>query len=212
MPLGGDTDETVITRTGGPDRREGLDELATRLGGHVAEIGLGHHQHIGHLHDPRLEELKDIAGARLHDHGGGVGHVLDVGLRLAHAHGFDHHHVEGRRQSIDSLAGGRRQAAQPVAGRRGADQHAVVTRVVLDAHAVAEQGAARAFGGGVHGEDGHTAPGGAPVRDEPGQQRGLAGSGGPVRPTICAGASPPSAAVTSARSAALAGRTGSRSR
>ena len=79
-------------------------------------------------------------------------HLLDVGLRLADAHGLDHHDVERRRQRLRRLARGRGEAAEARARRRRADQHAVVARVVLDPRAVAEQRAAGALRRRVHGE------------------------------------------------------------
>ena len=119
MPLGGATEETVTTGTcGGTDGREGLDASSRReRSGHVAEVGLGHHQHVGHLHDPRLEELEHVAGAGLHHYGDRVGHVLDVGLRLADADGLDHHHVERRGEGVHAPRAWRR-PARPAGCRR----------------------------------------------------------------------------------------------
>ena len=58
-------------------------QVAPRALGDVAEVGLGHHEHVGDLHDPGLEELQDVARAGLDDDGDGVGHLGDVGLALA---------------------------------------------------------------------------------------------------------------------------------
>ena len=59
---------------------------------------------------PGLQELQHVAGAGLNDDRDGVTDLLDVGLRLAHADGLDHHHVERGRQR---LAASRVAAASP---------------------------------------------------------------------------------------------------
>ena len=162
-----------------PERRQRLRQVAAGAHGHVAEVGLRHHQHVGHLHDPGLEELERVAGAGLDDHRHGVADLLDVGLRLADADRLDHDDVEGRRQRLGGLARGGGQAAEPPARGGRADQDAVVPRVVLDPRAVAEQRAAGALRRRVHGEHGDGAPVVAPAADERGQQRRLAGAGRP---------------------------------
>ena len=92
-------------------------QVATARRGDRAEVGLRHHEHVGHLHDPGLQELQRVAGARLDDDRDGVGHLGHLGLRLPDADGLDHHHVERRRQRLRGGAGGGGEAAEPLARR-----------------------------------------------------------------------------------------------
>jgi hypothetical protein len=154
-----------------------LLEVAARPVGRGAQVGLGHDQHVGHLHDARLQELEHVAGLGLdHDHHG-VADLLDVGLGLADPDRLDHHQVECCSQRLRRLARGGGEAPEAAARRGGADEHAVVARVVLDPGAVAEECAARALGGRVHGEHGDRAPTSAPDAHERREQRGLARAG-----------------------------------
>ena len=95
-----------------------LLEVAPRAVGGRSEVGLGHHEHVRHLHDARLEELEHVAGSRLNHDRHGVADLLHVGLRLSHAHGLDHNHVEGGRQRLGGLASGRGQSAEARRPRR----------------------------------------------------------------------------------------------
>ena len=81
------------------------------------EVGLRHHEHVGHLHDSRLQELEHVARARLDDHRDGVGDVGHLGLRLTDADGLDHDHIEGGGQGGGGRPG-RRERARPAARRR----------------------------------------------------------------------------------------------
>ena len=87
--------------------------MARRAG--PVRSALRHDDHVGHLHDPGLEELEHVAGGRLHDHRHRVGHVGHLDLGLTDPDGLDHHHVERRGQR------GRR-AAWRVRGRRADPQ------------------------------------------------------------------------------------------
>ncbi len=87
--------DTASTRRGGrAERAQGRAEVAPGAHRDLPEVGLGHDEHVGDLHDPRLQELQHVAAAGLHDDGDGVGDVGDVGLGLAHADGLDDDHVE----------------------------------------------------------------------------------------------------------------------
>ena len=141
-------------------------QVTARALGDLAEVGLGHHQHVGDLHDPRLQELEHVAGPGLDHDRDGVGRLCHLGLRLADADGLDHHHVERRGQRLRGGAGGGREAAEPLAGRRRADEQPAVAGIGLDPHAVAEQRAARALRGRVDGEHRDGAPV-APARRGP---------------------------------------------
>ena len=154
-------------------------QVAPRAQRDVAEVGLGHHEHVGDLHDPRLQELQDVARAGLDDDGDGVGHLGDVGLALADADGLDHDDVEGGGQRLRGRArGGREPAEAPGRGGR-ADEDAAVGRVEGDPRAVAEQRAARAPRRRVDGEHRDAAPAGPPRAHELAQQRRLARAGRP---------------------------------
>ena len=142
-----------------------------------AEVGLGDDEHVGHLHDPRLQELQRIAAARLDDDRDGVRGLGDVGLGLADADGLDHDDVEGVGERLGGRAGGRGEAAEALARGHRADEDVAVGRVVLDPRAVAEQRAAGALGGGVDGEHGDAALARAPLAQQRGEQRRLADAG-----------------------------------
>ena len=163
----GDGEHRHLGRTHGG---KGLRQVAPRARGGIAQVRLRDYEQVGDLHDPRLQELQHVSGCWLHHHRNGVTHVLDIGLRLAHAHRLDHHHVERRCQGLGRLPSGRGEAAQPPPGGCRADQHAVVARVVLDARTVAEQRAAGALARRVHCEDGDGLFALAPLRDEHRQQ------------------------------------------
>ena len=100
------------------ERAQRRVQVAPRAQGDVAEVGLGHHEHVGDLHDPRLQELQDVARAGLDDDGDGVGHLGDVGLALADADGLDDDDVEGGRQRVRGGARGGRQPAEAPGRRR----------------------------------------------------------------------------------------------
>ena len=209
IPLGGGT---LLTATTGVPRSPSERSAALRsrraLQRHLAEVGLGHDQHVGDLHDPGLDELQRVAGAGLDDDGDGVGRLRHLGLGLADADGLDHHDVEGGRQRLRGGAGGGGEAAEPLPGGGRADEQPAVARVGVDPRAVAEQRAAGALGGGVDGEHGD----GAVTRAPRARRARSAAStcrrpGGPVTPTTWAGASPPSRwGDTSASSAAISSR------
>ena len=87
----GDSQHRRVLR---PERTQRGVEVPDRAKRRRAEIGLGDNEDVRHLHDPRLEELQDVAGARLHDHDNRVRDIGDLGLGLADADGLDHDHVE----------------------------------------------------------------------------------------------------------------------
>ena len=151
-------------------------EVAAGTDGDLAQVGLGHHQHVGDLHDPGLDELQRVAAAGLDDDGDGVGGLGHLGLGLADAHGLDHHDVERGCECLGGGPGGGGEAAEPLPGRGGADEQAAVGGVGFDPRAVAEQRAAGALGGRVDGEhrDGAAPP--APGAGQRAQQRRLAGA------------------------------------
>ena len=109
---GCDTATTSVARAPS-ERSAALRSRRARLRD-LAEVGLRHHEHVGDLHDPGLQELEHVARARLDDDRDGVGDVGDLGLRLADADGLDDDDVErgGERR--------RRVARRRAPGRRGA--------------------------------------------------------------------------------------------
>ena len=140
------------------------------------EVGLRDDEHVGDLHDPRLQELQDVAAAGLHHDRDGIGHLGHLGLGLTDADGLDDDDVERRGERVGGGARRGGEAAEPPAGGHRADEDALVARVDDDPRAVAEQRAARALGGRIDGEHRDAAPARAPRRDEVRQQRRLAGA------------------------------------
>ncbi len=98
----------------------------------LTEVGLRHDEHVGDLHDPGLQELQDVAAARLHDDGDRVGDVGDLGLGLADADRLDHDDVERRRERVRGGTRRPRQPAEALAGGGRADEHVAVRRIELD--------------------------------------------------------------------------------
>ena len=166
-------------RVAGAERAERGAQVVLGAGGRRAEVGLGDDEHVGHLHDPRLEELQRVAAAGLDDDRDRVGGLGDVGLGLADADGLDHDDVERVGQRLGRRTGRGGEPAEPLARCHRADEDVTVGGVVLDPGPVAEQRAARALRGGIDGEHGHRAAAAAPLAHERGEQRRLADAGRP---------------------------------
>ena len=155
MPSAGGSAETAQHgHASGAERAERRAQVVLRAAGGRAEVGLGDDEHVGHLHDPGLQELQRVAEPGWTTTATRVGGLGDVGLRLADADGLDHHDVERGGQRLRGRAGRGGEPAEPLAGGHRADEHVAIGRVVLDPRAVAEQRAAGALGGRVDGEHG----------------------------------------------------------
>ena len=202
-----DTARTGVVRAPSARSAARRSSSARRAGG--AEVGLGDHEHVGHLHDPGLQELQRVAGAGLDDDGDRVRGLGDVGLGLADADGLDHDDVERVGQRLRGRAGRGREAAEALAGGHRADEDVAVGGVVLDPRAVAEQRAAAALGGRVDREHRHRLRRASATRAAARESSvDLPTPGGPVTPTTCPAPSP--AAETSAAASARAVRVSSR--
>ena len=209
IPDAGGSEETATTaRVALAERAQRRAQVAPRAQRDLAEVGLGHHEHVGDLHDPGLEELQGVAGARLDHDRGRVGRLGDLRLGLADADRLDHDDVEGGGQRLGGRAGGGGEPAEPLARRGRADEQPAVGRVGVDPRAVAEQ----------RRRPSAWTSGRRRARRRCGRRRArrararsaastCPAPGGPVTPTTCAGASPPSrAGETSASSAATCSR------
>ena len=153
-------------RVAGAEREQRGLQVGHGAPGNAAEVGLGDDEHVGHLHDPRLQELEHVAGGGLDDDRDRVGDVGHLGLRLADADGLDHDHVECGGERFGRRARGGGKAAE--AGARGgrADEHVAVVRVDLDPGPVAEQRAAGAPRARIDRQHGDRPVMRAPVLDE----------------------------------------------
>src|SRR5579864_2049081 len=145
-------DVLAARRLGEHDRRPPLAVLVQREDGtHLVQhrlrrrmIQLVDRDHVGDLHDPRLQRLHGVAGAGHEHERDGVGDADHLHLALPRAH---------RLEEDDVLAGGvedeqrlqRRlgEAAEMAARPHRPDEDARVEEVVGQADAVAEQGALR---------------------------------------------------------------------
>ena len=152
IPCTGWTEETASTGAPSPSARSAARRSRTARSAIVPEVGLGDDEHVGHLHDPGLEELEHVAGAGLHDDRDGVGHLGHLGLGLPDADGLDDHDVERRGERLRRGARRGREAAEPLARRHRADEQPAVGGVGVDPRAVAQQRAARALRRRVDGE------------------------------------------------------------
>jgi hypothetical protein len=156
-----------------PELKDSPDLAEHRVGQRV--IGLVDDDHVGDLHDPRLQRLDRVARARLEHEDDGVGVIDDVDLGLADADGFDEHVVlAGGVHQQGGLQRRLREPAQSTAVGHRADEHARVEEVLRQADAVAQQRAACEGRRRVDRKHGDVAPGRALGLRQRADQRGLA--------------------------------------
>jgi hypothetical protein len=157
-------------------RQDAADLADHRVGQRV--VGLVDDDDVGDLHDPGLQRLDAVAGARDEDEDDRVGVVDDVDLGLADADGLEEDVVLAA--GVHQQGGLERRLAQPAEGAavgHRADEDARVEEVLGQADAVAEEGTVGERRGGVDREDADRALGGAAGPRQRGDQRGLAGAG-----------------------------------
>ena len=141
-------------------------------------IRLVHDEDVGDLHDPGLERLDLVAGARHQHDDRDVGGADDVHFVLAHADRFDEDDVLAGGVEDERGVGGRaRQPAEVAARRHAADEDAGVGDVRLHADAVAEDRAAGVRAGRIDRDDADGLARSAELRDQAIDQRALAGAG-----------------------------------
>ncbi len=137
--------------SGGAERAHEVGDGAVReISG--AHIGLVHHEEIGDLHDPGLQELERVAASGLDHDEGGLGQILDVDLRLPDARGLDEDDVVRRREHLDGRRDGLGEPARVTMGGEGAHEQALVIRVEAHARAIPEERASAACAGGIDGD------------------------------------------------------------
>ena len=174
----------------------------------VAQVRLRHHEHVGHLHDPRLQELKHVPRAWLHHHRDRVADLLDVGLGLARPRRSRPPRCRRRRRARRRPPASRRPARR--GGRRprwsGSAMPSSLGSCSMRARSPSSEPPERLRTGRPPARrrfarpPRHTATSADSSVDLP-------APGGPVTPIRCAGASPPSAAgETSASRAPAASR------
>ena len=173
---------------GAHDRRPPLSG-AERLQGEVrldgchhaigtVAVGLVDDEDVGNLHDPGLERLDVIAGAR-HEHDqGDIGGADDVHFVLPHAHGLNDDHRLARRVEHDCcVRGGARQPAKMTARGHAANEHAGIARVRLHPNSVAKHRPAGKRTRGIDSKHSDRLAGRARNCHHPIDQRALPGSG-----------------------------------
>ncbi len=125
----------------------------------VRAVRLVDGDHVGQLQDALLDALQLVAGAGQRQQQEGVDHLGDRRLGLADTYGLDQDHVVARRlHHHHRLPGGLRDPAQRARAGGGADEGRRVDRQAFHPGLVAQDGAARAGGGRVDGEDRHPVP------------------------------------------------------
>ena len=157
-------------------------------GGHAVgavAVGLVDDVEVGYLHHAGLQRLDGISGLGNQGDGHGVGHAHDAQFGLAHADGFDYHHVvtggvQGPGDALDDAG----QAAGLPAGGDAADEDAGVEVVALHPDAVAQQRAAAEGAGGVNGDDAHPFFLAAQQAGQLVNDGAFARAGGPVMPRV----------------------------
>src|SRR5438132_4950668 len=136
--------------------------------------------HVWNLHDPSLERLDRVPGARHQHEHDRVGDFDHLDLALAGAHGLEENEVlAGRVEDEHRLQRRLREPALVAAGSHRADEDLRVEEVVGQADPVAEERSLRERARGVDRDHADGAARLADVADERADQRRLADSGWP---------------------------------
>ena len=163
--IGERLDTTAQRRTGRKRRRlpalgirapaQGSFQLRQRLARRHADIFLIDDDHMRHFHDARLEKLNTVAGGRLGDEAGGVGHLGHVDFLLPHTDRLDQHDIKGRQHRQAHRPDLGAQAAKLAATGQRADEHLTVGATGVHAQPVTEQRAATDRAGRIDRQDRH---------------------------------------------------------
>ena len=96
--------------------------------------------HVGNLHDPRLQRLDRVARARHENEQHGVGDADHLDLALAGPHRLEEHELlAGRVEHEQRLQRGLREPAEMPTRPHRADEHAWVEEVIGEPDAVPEE-------------------------------------------------------------------------
>ena len=206
MPAGGGTEDTDTTADTEPSERSAASRSARAPDRHLAEVGLGHHQHVGDLHDPGLQELQDVAGCRAAPRPPRCRPRRRPRSRIGRRR--PSRSPPRRTRTASAVAAARVAGARPPR-RSPAAVERMNTAVVARDRARSARGR-RAATPPERREVGSTAStateraDAASPRTSRDSSEDLPTPGGPVTPTMCPGASPPSAAGETAASSASA--------
>ena len=162
---------------GPPDRRRQHRPQLGRGPLRAGLVALVDDHEVGDLQQAGLDRLDLVAHLGRLEDDGRVGRGRDLDLALAGPDGLDEDQVEPGRVEHGGCRGRRRgePAGVPARGHR-ADEHVAVGRVGLHPDPVAEQRAAGDRRRRIDGHDRHGPTGGADLRDERRDERGLAGA------------------------------------
>src|ERR1700730_12906121 len=116
-------------RRGRAQRAQRRAQVASGAGRNLSEIGLRDYEHVGNLHDARLQELEHVAATGLHNDDDRVGDVHNLRLRLPYADRLDHDEVKRGGQRVCRRARRPCESAEPLACGGGADQYAAICGV-----------------------------------------------------------------------------------
>ena len=146
-------------------------------------IHLVDRDHVGDLHDARLQRLHAVARpGHQHEHDG-VGDPHHLDLALAGADGLDENELLPRGVEHEQRLQRRlREAAEMAASAHRPDEHLGIGEVVGEPDAIAEQGAVRERRRRIDGDDSDGSLLAAHVAHEPGDQRRLSDSRWPRDP------------------------------
>ena len=178
---------------------EGIDTLCSnRLGQHDRRLSLGvrterHHganvvqqrlcaglihlvdrDHVGDLHDPGLQGLHRIAGARHQHEQHLVGDAHHFDLALTGTDRLEEDHVAaGRVQEEQRLERRLGEAAEVTPRSHRPDEHTRIEKVIDESNPVSEQGSLRERARGIDGDDAHGEPEAPDMADERSDERRL---------------------------------------
>ena len=143
--------------------------------------------HVRDLHDPRLERLDGVTGARHEHEQDDVGDADHLDLALPRADRLEEDEVLAR--GVDQQERLQRRLGQPAempTRAHRADVHVRIEEVVGEPDPVAQSAPCVNGLEGVDGDHADASPEPAGVADERAHERGLADPGGPVTPTDAA--------------------------
>ncbi len=171
----GEHDRRLPPGVGG-EREHGADVARERLGTGLMHLVDG--DHIGDLHDPRLQRLHRVAGAGHEHENDGVRDAHHLDLALTGTDRLEEDDVPAARiQQKEALQRRLGEAAQMPTRAHRADEHTGIEEVIDEPDPVAEQCPLRERAGRVDGDDAYREPEAADVADERGDQRRLAHAG-----------------------------------
>lgn len=140
-------------------------------------IGLGHHQNIGDLNDPRLEGLNVIPIARTIQEDGGLHGTGDLDLRLSDSGGLDQNQIEPEGvEDTNHVVESRGKPSSRIPARHTADVDSRIEGVLSHPDPVSEDSSLSEGARRIHCRDCHSLSSAPELTSECSGQSALSGS------------------------------------